>query len=151
MRWEIGGFLRHDSGSSFQVLQELDGHYPSSITDIVMYRDLIVTTSTDCTARLWHASSFPLRTTLRHGDEVISAAVNDKNIVTVGSDGKVFVYRNTNGYPLDFVLYLGGVLFCVNSLNEDTIAVGAPQGFSSSPHCRQIYSIEDACVRRRIR
>lgn len=78
----------------------------------------------DATAKLWDATSFAHLSTLRPGTNVRYAALSNGYILLACSNRKVYAYRNSNGYPLDFNIRVCEMDFLsIAFLNQDIVAV----------------------------
>ncbi len=103
--------LSHERGRNLREAWRVWKAHTSVILSLTCHENRIVSTSEDCTARLWDVDSRKRLAILKHDSHLNSAAISDKYIMTCSkkgalqsTQGELRIYCNKEGFPLAKIL-----------------------------------------------
>ncbi len=130
----VGGALghlfsfEHECGRNLRGTGRVWKAHTQIISNISVHNGIILTTSMDCTARLWDAETKKRVAVLYHDYEVLSGAISDQYIVTCSrysestwEKSELRIYRNCEGYPLTKILRSSEGIFAPTLLEDGRV------------------------------
>ncbi len=98
------GSFGHRNGRSLQEVAVVNDAHAGSVTALVAKNNLVVSASTDRTAKIWSLDELKPLSVLNHGHAVLAVDLNEHFIVTGCTEGEIRVYRNGDDYQLEKIL-----------------------------------------------
>lgn len=124
--------VSHENGTKLKVVRRIEEKHSKQIHDITEDSIWVISCSGDRNAIVWDAQTLNLVTTLRHDAPVRAAAISNRRIITACSDGKVYVYKNTSGFPLSKIFITGAsTLHSISIVNDDVLTLMGTHGLVS--------------------
>ncbi len=103
--------FEHEGGCNMRETGRIWKAHAGYISSISFHNGIVVTTSSDWTARLWDRETKQRLSVLYHDGKVFHGAISDQYIVTSSQYGgsiwekrELRIFRNSEGYPLTKIL-----------------------------------------------
>ncbi len=120
--------FEHEGGRNLRETKRTWKAHTDTIMNISVHNGVIVTTSSDWTARLWDAETKKRLAVLYHDGKVLDTAISDQYIVTCSRYGpshweksELRIFRNSEGYSLTKILRTLDGLFIPTLLDGDRV------------------------------
>lgn len=118
-------YLAHKRGCNLREIMRVRKAHLGKINCMTVHKNLIVSTSTDCSARLWDTTTKKRLAVLKHGAPVVGVALSDEYIVTCSftetDNGEIRIFKNEDGYQLMKILHMRNWVYKPKILNDGPI------------------------------